>query len=479
MKFLAKGSPDLFILPFWEGPKEASDSSPYQDLCKAPLESGDFKGKPGEQLLLYDGKGKRFLLLGLGSVKKVTAETFRRAYAAAIKTAQGKGIPSIGILFPKGAALSKEKTALAIAEGLLLTNYAFLELKKDSLKDSSFSLVKEAIWFHAPDLKSLEEIQRVVASVSFTRDLVNGNADDITPSKLVEVAHTLGSKVHVSILDKKKLEAEKMGLILAVARASTHDPALIVASYKGAPESREHVVLVGKGVTYDTGGLSLKPTDNMLTMKADMAGAATVLGVIKAAADLGKKVNLTIVAPIVENAIGSKGYKPGDVYRSYSGKTVEVNNTDAEGRLILADALSYAIDRLKPTCIVDIATLTGNIVVALGEEMSGLFTGDEKLAKELLDASFETGELLWRMPLHEEYFESLKSDYGDLQNTGGREAGAIKAALFLREFVKDAAWAHIDCGGPAFINRTRHYNPTKATGYGVRLLLEFVEGRFS
>ena len=479
MKFSAKGSPELLILPFWEGAKEASDSSAHKELCKAPLESGDFKGKQGEQLLLYEGKGKRLLLLGLGSSKKTTAETLRRAYASAVKTAQGKGITSIGLLFPKVAGLSKEETALAIAEGLLLTNYAFLELKRDSLKDSPFALVKEAIWLGAPDLKALEEIQRIAECVCFTRDLINGNADDITPRKLVEVAHALGSKVHVEILDKKKLEAEKMGLMLAVARASPHDPALIVASYKGAPHSKEHVILVGKGVTYDTGGLSLKPTDNMLTMKADMAGAATVLGVIKAAAELGKKVNLTVVAPIVENAIGSKAYKPGDVYRSYSGKTVEVNNTDAEGRLILADALSYAVDRLKPTCIVDVATLTGSIVMALGEEISGLFTADDKLAEELMAASASTGELLWRMPLYSEYLESLKSDYGDLQNTGGREAGAIKAALFLKEFVGDAAWAHIDLAGPAFITRAKHYNPTNATGYGVRLLLEFVEGRFA
>jgi leucyl aminopeptidase len=285
------------------------------------------------------------------------------------------------------------------------------------------------------------------------------------------------SKIKTTIFDKKKLEQEGFGLILAVSRASSLDPYLIQVSYKGAPGSKEHIVLVGKGVTYDTGGLSLKPTDNMLTMKCDMSGAATVLGAVQTAAALGLKVNVTALVPTAENAIGSKSYKLGDVYKSYSGKTVEINNTDAEGRLILADALSYAAKNLKPTCMIDIASLTGAAVIALGEELSALFANDESLSKDLLAASEKTGELIWRLPLHPGYKESLKSEIADLINTSGRDAGAMKAALFLQEFTSTVPWAHIDFAGPCYLTKPKYYNPAKGTGYGLRLFIDFLKKR--
>jgi leucyl aminopeptidase len=203
------------------------------------------------------------------------------------------------------------------------------------------------------------------------------------------------------------------------------------------------------------------------------------LGAVRTAAELGLKVNVTAVAPVTENCIGSQSYKLGDVYRSYSGKTVEITNTDAEGRLVLADALAYAVKHLKPTCVIDLATLTGACVVALGEEMAGLFTADEALAQELLEAADQTDELLWRLPVHPDYQEALKSDIADLVNSTGRDAGATKAALFLQEFVGDVPWAHMDIAGPAYLSKPKHYNPTKGTGYGLRMLIDFLEGRSS
>ncbi len=241
-----------------------------------------------------------------------------------------------------------------------------------------------------------------------------------------------------------------MGLFLAVARGAAVEPAFIILQYRGYPASKDHTVLVGKGVTFDTGGLNLKATGSMETMRCDMAGAAAVLSTIGVIASLKLKINVTAVVAAAENAIGSRSYKPGDVYKSYSGVTVEIGNTDAEGRLTLADALAYSLDQLKPTRMIDLATLTGSVVVALGEELSGLFCNDDDLAQQLLEASKKTAEGMWRMPLFAPYKEQIKSDIADIKNTGGRPAGSITAALFLQKFVADVPWAHLDIAGPAW-----------------------------
>lgn len=461
------------MIPFWEGPKEAADLDGYADAAKPALK--DFSGKNGEVASCYRG-GERVLLLGLGKQDKATVEALRRAYSAAVKAAQGKKVKRIDLLFPK----CKQRDAFlqGMAEGVLLTNYSFT-YKHDALKDNPITLLEKAVFIGVEKSAIVERVETLCAGVDFVRDLVNTNSDDKMPVRLAEIAKKLHPKVKTTIFDKKKLQAEKMGLILAVNRSSYHDPVLIQASYKGNPKSKEHVVLVGKGVTYDTGGLSLKPTDNMMSMKCDMAGAATVLGAVRTAAELGLKVNVTAVAPVTENCIGSNSYKLGDVYRSYSGKTVEITNTDAEGRLILADALAYSVKHLKPSCIVDLATLTGACVVALGEEISGLFTPDDELAEELLEASEKTDELLCRLPIYADYKEAFKSEIADLINSVGRDGGAIKAALFLQEFVGEVPWAHIDIAGPAYLSKPKYYNPMKGTGYGVRMLIDFLEGRSS
>ncbi len=464
---------DLLIVPYWEGPKPASKTGIRAPEVLALLDSGDFKGKNGETALVYPKgeKETRFLLLGLGKKGECDPEALRRGFSAAVKVAQSKKAKEIHLLFPECDSVR------GVFEGMFLTNYAYTELKKESLKENR-PVLFETLTVFGLDKKHEEEIddlQKTAAAVNFVRDLVNGNADDVTPDALVK--HALGLKtkdLHVKILDRKKLESEGMGLLLAVGQGARYEPAMILAEYKGAPKSKEHILLVGKGITFDSGGLCLKPADNMLSMKSDMAGAATVLAAVKMAASFGLKVNVTAVAPVAENAIGSRSYKLGDVYRSISGKTVEILNTDAEGRLILADAIAYGVKHLSPTSIVDLGTLTGAIVIALGEEIGGFFSNSEPIAKDLQKASVSCGENLWRMPLHD-YKESLRSDFADIANVGGRDAGSMKCALFIQEFTDGVPWAHIDMAGPAYLSKPKHYNPTKATGWGLRLLLDFLE----
>lgn len=471
---------DLLVMPVWEGPSLACESKRFGSLVSSALKQGDFRGKNGETLLLYpeEGNVKRVLLVGLGKKEAVSVEEIRRFSASVVKVAQSAKAQSLSLHFFTAPKLSKEAVEQGLWEGMLLAHYAFDHFKTDAKKQHSPRIA--TVGFIGLDRLSnglLDRLQVIAEGVHFARDLVNGNADDVTPRYLADTALQLMKtipSITATVHDRAWLEKQKMGLILAVNRASSVDPYLIELSYKGNPSSSEHIVLVGKGVTYDTGGLALKTLDGMLAMKCDMAGAAAVLGAIRNAALLQLKVNVTVIVPTVENCIGPLSYKLGDVYSSYLGKTVEINNTDAEGRLILADAVAYASRHLKPTAMVDLATLTGNVVLALGEHIAGFCSNDDPLSKQLEGASKETGELLWRLPLHAEYKKAFKSDIADLTNSGGREAGCIKGALFIEEFIGQFPWAHLDIAGAAYWSKPEWYNPTKATGYGVRLLTEFL-----
>lgn len=469
------------MLPFWEGGEAAAEIGSYKSAVLTVLDSGDFKARNGETAVVYGSASERILLLGLGKKEKAGGETVRRAYSSASRFAQNKKIDRADFLFPQVHQIEKEELLRGLFEGIALTNYAFTEMKHDTLKEGPVVLFKEIglIGLDGRDELSIRHFETILSSVFFVRDLVNRNADNKIALVREEAAAMTqrSKKLKLDIFDKHRLEKEKFGLILAVARGSSVDPCLIQLTYEGNPGSEERIVLVGKGISYDTGGLSLKPTDGMVTMKCDMAGAATVLGAVRAAADLGLKVNVTALAPMAENGMDANSYKLGDVYRSYSGRTVEINNTDAEGRLVLGDAIGYAVKNLKPACLIDVATLTGAIIVALGDDIPGYFATEEKLAKDLEHASKKTQEPIWRMPLVADYKEAYKSDIADTLNSGGREAGAIKAALFLQEFVGDVPWVHIDLAGPVFLNKPKHYNTTKATGYGVRLLVEFLQLR--
>lgn len=472
---------EAILVPFWETEGQAKEACPLKEFEKAvrpAVQSKDFKGKEGEILPLYiEGeKEKRLLLFGLGKEQKCTVESLRRAFGLAARFCHKRALKSLNIVFPKTfGKLPLNASVKGICEGLLLANYTW-SLKE---KKEPPSLLEEVTFIGVASKveEIIEECKQVAEAIYFTRDLINGNADMVTPGFLVETAKRLAkqfSSLKVTALGKKEIEKEGLGLLQAVSRGSSHDPALIILQYENNPRSKEKTVLVGKGITFDTGGLNLK-LSNMDTMRDDMSGGALVMGTLAAVAALGLKINVVGVIPTCENAIDAKSYKPGDVYKSYLGKTVEIGDTDAEGRLILADALAYSVKNLAPTAIVDFATLTGSIVVALGDHVAGLFSNSDKIAKGLEAASEETGELLWRMPLHAPYKEQLKSDIADLKNVGGRPGGSIKAALFLEEFVADIPWAHLDIAGTAFSNKENAYLPKNGVGYGVRLTVEFLK----
>lgn len=477
---------DLLVIPFWKGKKHpepaAEDAAALKKHFEIALATHDFEGKEGEVLLLYmSGQPeKRLALLGLGSQEGMTVEKFRRAYSAVTKTCNKKKIKDVNVLVPEFAALAKDDLIRGVVEGLLISNYVFNNLKHDAIKEDKTVLLEKITLVGAGknELDLAEKYATISHAVDLVRDLVNGNADDVTPQYLAAVAQGLAKtckRVKTTVFDKKRIEKEKMGLLLAVNRGSSRDPAFIILEYKGNPKSSDRTVIVGKGITFDTGGLNLKPTGGMEAMKCDMAGAAAVLGIIQAASALGLKINVTGVIPTTENCIGSKSYKPGDVYKGYAGKTVEIGNTDAEGRLVLADALAYAVDHLKPTRIIDLATLTGAVEVALGNEATGLLSNNDVLADLLIRFGSETNERVWRLPLHEEYKEQLKSDVADIKSTGGRQAGCITAAIFLQEFVGKTPWAHLDIAGTAFLSEAKRYLPKHATGVGVRLIIALLE----
>lgn len=474
---------DLIVFPFWERQRKAKAAaliSTFQPQILPPIETGDFKGKEGETLLLYltGAKEKRCLLLGLGQEEDITVEKLRRSFSNVVKECQRKGLSRINVLLPHIAELrgiSVEECLQGISEGILLTNYRWEKL--DAVDEETVLLKSVTlIGIRQEALKVVKTSEAIAEGVYFARDLINGNADIITPHYLAESARKIAKKfpkVEANIYDKAWIEREKMGLLFAVGRGSPNEPAFIVLNYKGHPRSKDHTVLIGKGITFDTGGLNLK-TSSMETMRDDMSGAAAVLATLATAASLDLKINLTAVVAAAENAIDGRSYKPGDVYRGYSGTTVEIGNTDAEGRLTLADAIAYSVKNLKPSRMIDFATLTGSMVVSLGEELAGFFCNNNQLADQLIEASGRTAEHLWRLPLFKPYKDLLKSDIADLKNIGGRPAGAITAALFLQEFVKDIPWAHIDIAGTAFSSKERGYWPKNGVGFGVRLAVEFL-----
>lgn len=479
-----RGSADVLVIPFWKGktkPELACQIPPsLLNEISSPIESGDFKGKEGEIIVVYlnGTPEKRGILLGLGEKSKSSTEVFRRAFANVTKTANQKKWKTLNVFLPEDFLLDKSKMVRGLVEGLQLPNYSFFKLKNDSLKENSPGFVQKVTLLGEASAPLLKKSEVLMKGVNLARDLVNGNADDVNAPFLAEVAKDLQKEfptLKVKILGKKEIEKEKMGLISAVNKGSANDPLLITAHYKGNPKSKDLTILIGKGVTYDTGGLNLKPTGSMETMKDDMAGAAVVLATLQVVLALKLKVNLSIVIPAVENCIDSRSYKPGDVYKSFSGKTVEIGNTDAEGRLILADAVSYAVKQFHPNRIVDIATLTGGVDVALGPEAAGLMANDDSLAEGLYKAGNETFERVWRLPIFEEYKEFLKSDIADIKNVGGRSASPITGALFIKEFVENTPWAHLDIASMAYYDKERRYHPKFATGYGVRLLVEWIE----
>lgn len=452
--------------------KMTPESPVSEKLFEAMKQRGDFSGNYKETLVIYEKK-HRVVLMGLGDEDELTDEKLRVLASVCMKQLGAlKNGKIVHLEMPEGL---KSKQQKALLEGLLLSNYKF-----DAYKKSEGGFESMHIMFAPKALKDdFHELEMIVSGVNFARDLVNLNADTVTPSRLAHEAIKLGAthpSIKTTVLRKKELEALKAGLILAVGQGSEEEPALIIMEYSGADDPHEKPeAIVGKGISFDTGGLNLKPTGSIEDMKCDMAGAACVLGVMHAAAHLKLKRNFIGVVASAENAIGPKSYKPGDVITSLSGKTVEINNTDAEGRLVLADAMTYIQKTYGVKKIIDLATLTGAILIALGEEAAGLFTRSKDLEQKLLTSAYHTGEKLWPMPLYDEYKDQLKSKIADMRNSGKRLAGASTGALFIESFIEDDVdWAHLDIAGVAFILEPKHYHSSQATGFGVRLLLNYL-----
>lgn len=444
-----------------------------------PFESGDFSGKAGEAALIY-GEGKtgptRILLVGLGEKKSLSLEQYRRAAALASKNARRVKARSLALWFPPDAQRAGD-VLRAMGEAALLALYRFDKYinKPENEKTSVESVI------FCSDLRSIAAIAsrmlaqaQIVAEAAITaRNLANAPGNEIYPETLAEKARDLGAAFgfDVTVLEEPELRELGMGGILGVAQGSSHSPRFIIMEY--GKSAAKPVVLVGKGVTFDSGGISIKPSANMAEMKMDMSGAAAVIGAFEAVARLKLPVRIIGLIPAVENLPSGSSFRPGDILRHYGGKTSEVDNTDAEGRLILADALGYA-EQFKPAAVIDLATLTGACVVALGHHASGMMGNDAALMKRLKAAGEETFERVWELPMFDEYEKLIKSDVADVKNVGGRWAGAITAAWFLKKFVGAYRWVHLDIAGTAILEEASSYHQRGGSGVGVRLLTEFL-----
>lgn len=428
---------------------------------------------------LYDifpivNKGTLILLVGLGKREELTLTIVRIAAKKALESKYLKGKKDIA-LYPHS---QKEECILAIIEGIKIGTYRW---KKYLTESSANSIDAMSIQMITPQKKSFEIAEDICAGVNATRDLVNDNADFVTSTHFEKEIRAIakGQKnISLEILNEKELNAKGLNLHLAVNQGSNKQPKLIIAKYTGNPKDKKLLAIVGKGITFDSGGLNLKPTSHIETMREDMAGAGAVLGVLKNLIKLKIKKNVVCVLGIAENAIGSGSYKPGDVIKSYSGKTVEICNTDAEGRLVLADAISYVIKNYKPEKLVDIATLTGACVVALGYDYTALISTSEQMAKDILSSADKTDDRAWRLPIYPELKSAIKSKIADIKNIGLPKgaAGTLTAAEFLRQFTGETLWAHLDIAGTSFVESSeRMYFNYGATGSSVRLLTHFIQ----
>lgn len=451
------------------------------------ISSGDFAGKMAQCVWLFPSEApfKRLLVVGLGPREKFIAETFRRVIGHAAREVRRLKISDVAINLPES---SDEKfpgqcdLARAAVEGFTLGAYQFRKYKS---KNDDKNVIKKITVRTTGSAKEISaarsgaDLGSIVAeSVTLARDLANTPGNDLPPEALARVAKEQAKKwgLKCKVLGVSELKKLKMNGILAVGGGSSRPPCLAIIEYapKGADAKKPPLVFVGKGITFDSGGISIKPAANMEQMKDDMSGAAAVLGVAIIAARRKWKRRLVCLMPMAENMPGSKAYRPGDVVITSSGVTVEVISTDAEGRMILSDALHYA-GRFKPAAVIDVATLTGACVIALGHEAIGLMGKDQELIQRILNSGADAGEHAWQLPLWEEHDEYIKSDIADIKNAGGRAAGTITGAAFLARFAKDYKWAHLDIAGTAWSDREMSYKSKGATGAGVRILAEFGE----
>lgn len=438
-----------------------------------------FKGSLGETYFDLDIEGNSNLFLGIGKIEDLDVNGIRKAFYKAGKQLMASKVKSIEVKLESYNNLDLKDISLAIAEGLLHSEYSF----EKYLSEKKTKISLEEIYLNVDSdketkvLEGISEAEKLIEGIFLARNLVNERAINMYPEVLAQAArdNLEGLGVKVTVYGRKEIEDMDMKAFLAVTEGSSKEPQFIVMEYMGDPSSTEKLALVGKGLTYDSGGYSIKPTSGMDTMFTDMAGSATVIGALKSIA--GSKINKNVVGIVAacENMISGGAYKPGDIIGSMAGKTIEVLNTDAEGRLTLADALWYAVKEVKADKIIDLATLTGACVVALGSTNTGAITNNDELMRELKDACELAGENIWELPSNEEYKDLIKGDFADLKNTGGRGAGTITAGLFLEEFVDNTPWVHLDIAGTAYIDKPSGYLPKGATGIHVKTLYYLVK----
>lgn len=452
------------------------------------IDSKDFLAEHSKNIVVYvhnDIKSKRLLLGGLGKSKDINLDKLRRAYASMAKKLNSLKLKVVGIEVPDLAQIKSiinvplNDIMQAIAEGIFLSQYHF---KKYSSEDPPV-LFEEVIFFtdspkYNHEINSALKTAKIIGdAVSTCRDLGNEPSNQLTPEKFADIVKKLAPKAGytVTVYDEKKIKQLNMGGVIGVSQGSVNPPRFLILQYFGSSKSEKPIVLVGKGVTFDTGGVSLKPSVGMEAMKMDMCGAGAVVGAFEAVSRLHLKINLIGLIPCVENMPDGNAMRPGDIIKSYSNISIEVLNTDAEGRLILADALGYAAN-YKPKAVVDIATLTGAALITFGNSLAGVMGTNHELITNLFEAGEKSFERLWELPLYEDFEKMMKSEVADIKNIGpARKAGTIMGGIFLKKFVDNKyPWAHIDIAGTAMNSETSDISPTEATGFGVRLFVEFL-----
>ncbi|HTI13335.1 MAG TPA: leucyl aminopeptidase [Dictyobacter sp.] len=459
----------------------SSVNSALSGLITDSCANGEFKGSLGELLTLHTtGKlaSKRVIVVGLGSSEKITPQLLQRASATAARYAQNTGVHHIALAIDwTSASMNVSQSVQAQVEGTLLGTYTF---KKYFSSDAPESTI-ENVSVVAPTAdtalveKALEKGRILAEATNFARTLVNEPPNVLTPTELANRAKNMANEtgLECEIFDKEKITELGMGGLLAVTKGSAEPPQFIILRHKGGNSSDKGLALVGKGITFDTGGISLKPAAGMDEMKGDMGGAAAVLGAMQAIAQLKPDMNVTAFVPTCENRPSSTSFLPGDILRFFNGKTMEIVNTDAEGRLILADGLSYAVSE-GHSPVIDLATLTGAIVVGLGTVNTGLYSNNDQLTQDIVSSGYAAGEKYWPMPLDDEYADQIRSDVADIKQTGGREGGSVTAAKILENFVGDANWAHLDIAGTSYLSSKKSHQEKGGTGVGVRMLTELV-----
>ena len=450
------------------------------------LRAAGFKGKSGEVLdvLAPQGLGvSRLIVAGLGTPKKLKAaayETLAGKMVSHLNKARVKQA-ALAVEVPEGAELNAHDAAAHAALGAELAAYRFDTYRTKQKPEDKPTLTRLSVMTSAQarTRKLWDRLSAVAEGVKLARDLVNEPPNVLFPAAFAKRCRALAAHgLKVEVLGEKQMEKLGMGALLGVGQGSAHESQLVVMRWEGGAANAKPIAFVGKGVTFDTGGISLKPGAGMEDMKGDMGGAAAVTGTMLALALRQAKVNAIGVIGLVENMPDAAAQRPGDIVKSMSGQTIEIQNTDAEGRLVLADALWYTQDRFKPKMMIDLATLTGAILVSLGEEHAGLFASDDALAEHLLEAGLATGEKVWRLPLGEAYDKLINSKFADMRNIGGRNAGSITAAQFLKRFSNDVPWAHLDIAGTAWHSSNKPTVPSWGTGWGVRLLDRLVADHY-